>query len=56
MDPSFDEYEIHGSSPMLAPLSEKLAAVDQRLAAIEAKSGFWVVLRDILVLFPFWWL
>ncbi|CAJ1448273.1 unnamed protein product [Effrenium voratum] len=37
VDPSFDEYEIHGSSPMLAPLSEKLAAVDQRLAAIEAR-------------------
>ena len=36
VDPIFDEYEIHSSSPMLAPLQEQLADLELRLAAIES--------------------
>ncbi|CAE7883456.1 unnamed protein product [Symbiodinium necroappetens] len=37
VDPMFDEYEVHSSSPMFAPLQDSLSDMGQRLAAIEAR-------------------
>ena len=46
VDPNFDEYEIHSSSPMFDPLETSLTNMEQRLAAIEAHLNIPVKARN----------